>query len=202
MDETEYNIEGEIERSIVEVVPLGRVDAVACEVAAANIQAILGLSSRRVADWPTPDYAYLPARNQHDAGPILKALARDLEPPTLRLGITGLDLCLPILTYVYGEARIGGHTALVSLYRLSRDALGNRVPQALFFQRLAKVAVHETAHALGMEHCSAPLCLMHFSQGLRQLDALNLEFCSECLAGLTLERKRLFRSEGLPPSGQ
>ena len=100
------------------------------------------------------------------------------------------------------EARIGGHTALVSLYRLSRDALGNRVAQALFFQRLAKVAVHETAHALGMEHCSAPLCLMEFLQGLRQLDALSLEFCSECLAGLSRERKRLFRSEGPPPSGQ
>ena len=107
-----------------------------------------------------------------------------------------------ILTYVYGEARIGGHTALISLYRLSRDALGNRVPQGLLFQRLAKVAVHETAHALGMEHCVAPGCLMHFSQGLRQLDALNLEFCSECLAALTRERKRLLRSEGHPLSGQ
>lgn len=108
MDGTEHNVEGETERSIVEVIPLGRVDEVACEVAAANIQSILGLSSRRVADWPTPEYAYLPARNQHDAGLILKALARDLRPPTLRLGITVLDLCLPILTYVYGEARIGG----------------------------------------------------------------------------------------------
>jgi archaemetzincin len=202
MDGTEHNIEGETERSTVEVIPLGRVDEVACEVAAANIQSILGLSSRRVADWPTPEYAYLPARNQHDAGPILKALARDLRPPTLRLGITLLDLCLPILTYVYGEARIGGHTALISLHRISRDALGNRVPQGLFFLRLAKVAVHETAHALGMEHCFAPRCLMHFSQGLRQLDTLNLDFCSECLAGLTRERKRLFRSEGPHPSGQ
>ena len=54
MDGTEHNTEGETERAIVEVIPLGRVDAVACEVAAANIQSILGLSSRKGADWPIP----------------------------------------------------------------------------------------------------------------------------------------------------
>jgi archaemetzincin len=202
MGGSEHLSEGKPERLIVEVVPLGRVDAVACEVAAANIQTMLGLSAQRVSSWPTPEYSHLPARNQYDAGRILKALARDLEPPTLRLGIIALDLCLPILTYVYGEARIGGHNALVSLYRLGFDVQGNRVPQTLLFQRLAKVAVHETAHSLGLEHCYTPLCLMHFSQGLRHLDALNLEFCSECLAVLRRERVRLLRFEGIPLSGQ
>lgn len=83
--------------------------------AAANLQALLGFSARIQAPWPVPVYAHLPARSQYDAGPILKTMAQGLPPFQVRLGITVLDLCLPILSYVYGEALLGGRLAVASL---------------------------------------------------------------------------------------
>ncbi|MFP3981397.1 MAG: hypothetical protein ACLFUY_08390 [Desulfobacterales bacterium] len=177
-------------RRRVEVAALGRVDQLAVSVAAANIQAILGLMARVVPPWPDPDYAVLPGRSQYNAIPILKDLSRDLEDDTLRLGIISADLCLPFLSFVYGEAQIDGKAAVISLHRLRRGSDGKTAPSALFLQRLAKVAIHETAHVIGMTHCRKQGCIMCFSLELESLDALSMAFCPEC----DVERRQLVRA--------
>ena len=40
------------------------------------------------------------------------------------LGITGLDLYIPILTFVFGEAQMGGPCAIVSYHRLAQEFYG------------------------------------------------------------------------------
>lgn len=164
----------------VEVIPLGSVDEVSVSVAAANIQTFLGLAVDVAPPWPEPAYALIPVRGQYNALPILKALSDSIETGTRRLGLLAGDLCLPILTYVFGEAQVNGHAAVVSLRRLKQGQDGQRVPTHLFLERLAKVAVHEMSHVLGLTHCRAPQCLMSFSLGLEQLDALTLRFCPDC----------------------
>lgn len=176
-------------RRRVEILSLGRVDELAVSVAAANIQAILGLTAREVPPWPDPDYAVLPGRGQYNALPILKTLSRDLEDNALRLGITGADLCLPFLSFVYGEAQVNGKAAVVSLHRLKRGPDGKTAPSALFLRRLAKVAIHETAHVIGMTHCRQQGCIMCFSLELEALDSLSMTFCQEC----ELERRYRIR---------
>jgi archaemetzincin len=180
----------------VEVVPLGRVDPVALEVAAANLQAILGLGADILEAWPEPDYALLRERGQYNAGPILKALAEGRNGPPIRMGLTRLDLCLPILTFVYGEAQMGGQAAVVSYHRLGEERPGEIILPALLYERLAKVVVHEAAHVLGLSHCRAPACLMRFSQSLEQLDGLELLFCDQCQ--YELERRREILRRGGP----
>ena len=175
----------------VEVIPLDPVPLLACEMAAANIQTILGLPAKVLPAWDQPDYAYLPNRKQYDALPILKKLEIGRQRPSLRIAVTALDLCLPILTYVFGEARIGGHLAVISLFRLSRNPDGSRVPPSRLYERLIKVVLHETAHALGLEHCRVAGCLMNFSAGLEHLDALPLTFCPDCLRELVVPTKTL-----------
>lgn len=166
----------------VEVIPFGRIDEVAAAVVTANLQEFLHLQGEMSLPRSVPTEAHLPARNQYDAGIMLQALRADLGAGVLRLGLTNLDLTLPILTYVFGEALVGGRAAVVSLFRLGDDPGRPRLDLGRLYARLAKVALHETAHALGVAHCRQPGCLMRFSYGLEQLDLLEIQFCSRCRA--------------------
>jgi archaemetzincin len=176
---------------LAEVLPLGQVHPVALSVVAAHLQTILGLPARVSPPLPEPEYAHLALRQQYDAGLILKALANP-GATRLRLGLTAVDLCLPILTYVYGEARLGGLVAVVSIHRLQRESPGGeRPPHALVYRRLAKVALHEAGHALGLTHCLGQGCLMAFSQTQSHLDDLDLGFCPACGERLAARRRDL-----------
>ena len=176
---------------LVEVVPLGRVSGTATAVAAANLQAILGLDALVAPARPLPGHCLAPSRGQYDAGRLLLELAGEGAPPPLRLGLTASDLCLPFLTHVFGEAQLGGRAAVVSLRRLGRQEDGSRAPRDLLLERVAKVALHETAHILGLTHCRGAQCLMRFSGGLAELDRLDLAFCPACRWRLEAARREL-----------
>lgn len=164
----------------VEIVPLGRVDGVAVSVVAANLQAIGGLLADVVPAWSEPEYAIIPARRQYNAIPILQALEASAPDAVLRLGLMAGDLCLPIFSYVLGEAQVGGRAAVVSLFRLGEGGDGKPVESSLLYERIAKVALHEVAHVLGLHHCREPHCLMRFSLGSEHIDELSITFCPEC----------------------
>jgi len=184
---------------LVEVVPLGRVNQTAAAVVAANLQAIFGLDAGITDPWLEPDYALVSARGQYDAGPILEALAGNGPGLPLRVGLTRLDLCLPFLSYVFGEAQMEGRAAVVSTHRLGEGRRGGRASRSLVLERLAKVALHEMAHVLGLVHCRAPRCLMNFSPGLAALDRLGAFLCPACQALLDMRRRRLLAGRGRAP---
>lgn len=185
---------------LVEVVPLGRVNQTSSAVAAANLQALFGLDAKVIEPWPEPEYALVPARGQYDAGPILLALAQGGSGLPLRLGLTGRDLCLPFLSHVFGEAQMGGRAAVVSLHRLGDPAQGERAPDGLMLERLAKIALHEMAHVLGLVHCRAAGCLMNFSPSLAGLDRLAMLLCPACSAQLSRQRRRLLQAAKRAPA--
>ncbi len=174
---------------LAEVVPLGRVPPVACAVVAANLQAVLGLPTEVAVSRAIPARAHLRAREQYDAAPILSDLRGDLGAIRLRVGVTAADLCLPILTFVYGEALVGGRVAVVSSARRGPPARASCEDPGRIYERLAKVALHETAHALGLTHCRTDGCLMVFSVGLEMLDGLHLVFCPACEHRLAVWRR-------------
>lgn len=170
----------------VEITPLGDVDRTALSVIAANIQIFTGLPADVIPALPIPDYALVPGRMQYNALPIVKSLASETRPRSIRLGVMSDDLCLPIMTYVFGEAQLNGRAAVISLYRLREQR--NAKPD-LFLERTAKTALHETAHVLGLKHCGDPGCLMSFSMGLEQIDALPIGFCPECTRFIKMKTK-------------
>jgi archaemetzincin len=176
---------------LVEIIPLGLVEETACAVVEANLLALMNLPVQFQAPWLSPDFAHIKSRNQFNAASILQVLSRERSPNKLRLAMTALDLCLPIFSYVFGEAVLGGYLAVVSLYRLGRGSDGGEVPSSLFYERLAKVSLHEVSHALGVRHCREKDCLMHFSQGLQRLDNVPLHFCPKCQAALYRCRQNL-----------
>lgn len=178
------------ERALLDLIPLGRVDPLVLSIVAANIQAVLGLGTDVVVPRPKPDYAYLSSRRQYDAVKILKVLAAESAGAPLKLGITAFDLCIPILTYVYGESQLGGKAAVVSIHRLV-----HRDSREQTYIRIAKICVHEVGHIFGLEHCWDPGCLMRFSKQLEQLDQLPLRFCSACEYELARRLTRMLNEQ-------
>ncbi len=129
-----------------------------------------------------PRHAFDPRRRQHASGVILRWLLEHGPAEGKVLGITDRDLFIPILTYVFGEAQLGGRAALVSTARLYED-VELHGPQ-LLVERLAKEAVHEVGHAFGLVHCASEGCVMGRSPAVREVDEKTSELCEECRARL------------------
>jgi archaemetzincin len=160
---------------------MGRIPHTALRVIAANIQTLLETPVEMLAAMAIPEEAFQRHRCQYDAGLVLKYLARFSFPQHLRLlAITDVDLCTPIHTFVFGEAELGRNLAIVSDFRLKHMADGIMASEGTYYERLAKVALHEIAHTFSLYHCETPKCLMRFSYGLSHLDELDIFFCERC----------------------
>jgi archaemetzincin len=127
-----------------------------------------------------PTDAYDPRRQQHSSTRILKwLLERRPAHATKVVGITDVDLFIPILTFVYGEAQLGGAAAVVSTARLLSDN-GFLPDPALLTSRLEKECLHELGHTFGLLHCPLPTCVMARSVTLAQVDMKEPLLCHDC----------------------
>ncbi|RPJ84712.1 MAG: peptidase M54 [Acidobacteria bacterium] len=127
-----------------------------------------------------PTDSFDPRRLQHSSTSILKWLleTRPRHPGKI-VGLTDVDLFIPILTFVYGEAQLGGRAAVVSTARLSSEG-GFRPDHALLKDRVVKETVHELGHTFGLIHCPRPTCVMARSVNLVQVDAKDPRLCHDC----------------------
>ena len=130
-----------------------------------------------------PELAFDASRGQYNSRLLLDLLLRDRRPGAARvLGITGVDLFIPVLTYVFGEAQLGGPAAVVSTHRLASERYGLEPSPALLRQRLHKEAVHEVGHTFGLVHCHQGRCVMGSSTYVEEIDLKSERFCPRCLA--------------------
>jgi archaemetzincin len=102
------------------------------------------------------------------------------DTPGKVLGVTSLDLFVPVLTFVFGEAQLNGTAALVSTFRLNETFYGFPPNEALLEERLIKEAVHELGHTFGLIHCRDFACVMHSSTSVEEIDVKGKEFCGSC----------------------
>jgi archaemetzincin len=148
---------------------------------------------------PVPKEAYNAARNQYDSTRILYEIlnhAESTEAPSDRidrvLGVVSIDLYVPGLNFVFGEAQCPGKAAVISLCRLRPEFYGAPKDERLFLERAVKEAVHELGHTFGLRHCTDPLCVMHFSLHIGMTDVKRAEFCETCfrkIRGVTANPK-------------
>lgn len=163
------------------LIDMGHMSDTVLRVVAANIQTMLEVQVDTLAPMSIPEDAIQLHRGQYDAGLILKHLSRLSFPSHPRiLAITDVDLCSPVLTYVFGEAQMGAKAAIISDFRLKRNVDGAPTPPAVYYERIVKVALHEIAHTLSLYHCHTPGCLMQMSPSTVELDKLDIYFCDRC----------------------
>jgi archaemetzincin len=111
---------------------------------------------------------------------ILQRMDRAVDPDARVLGVTGFDLYVPILTFVFGEAQLDGNCAVVSTARLHEEFYGMPPRDDLLRERLLKEAAHELGHTFGLRHCPDWRCVMASSHAVERLDVKSAEFCKTC----------------------
>jgi archaemetzincin len=120
-------------------------------------------------------------RDQHNSELILRTLLA-LKPPQAdrMLGITEVDLFIPMLSFVFGQAQLSGTVAVVSAARLRQEFYGFPPEPVLSGQRLVVESVHEIGHTFGLTHCLDRTCPMSLSTSLRALDMKGSSLCVSC----------------------
>jgi len=131
---------------------------------------------------PVPQDVYNASRHQYHSTSILARIQDYVEKPQADrvLGVTEVDLYVPHLNFVFGEAQCPGRSAVISLFRLRPEFYGRSPNRNLFVERSVKEAVHEVGHTLGLGHCSNSACIMFFSNDIQMTDTKKLKFCEKC----------------------
>lgn len=126
-------------------------------------------------------YAYLRERGQYHATLVLARLLR-YQPTdvTTVVGITDVDLCVPVLTFVFGQAQLDGRGAIVSTHRLRNEYYGLPPDPEALVRRTVAEAVHELGHVYGLVHCPDYRCVMHASTSVDEVDVRGARFCTSC----------------------
>jgi archaemetzincin len=125
-----------------------------------------------------PAEAYYLPRQRYRAELVLEALGRQTTDRIL--GVTALDISTTKEPYtdwgIIGLGTIGGRTCVISSFRCKQRAPNVRAATV----RLAKTAVHEVGHTLGLEHCPNRGCLMEDADGSILTSDRDTDLCATC----------------------
>jgi archaemetzincin len=124
---------------------------------------------------------YDPARRQYDGLRLLKEVDSRVGPETLKaMGLFNVDLFIPILTYIFGQAFLNGRSGIASMYRFSNKRYGIKEDNHIILDRLKKEVIHELGHTFGLTHCYIPTCVMRSSTYVEDIDQKSQNICPGC----------------------
>jgi archaemetzincin len=165
------------------LLPIGPVDAQLLEWLAEALHEKFQVPAEVVLPPLDPSFALHAERQQHHSSEILARMQGYISHDSWRLlGVTPFDLYIPILTFVFGEAQLGGTAAVVSYHRLEQEFYGLPQDRDLLANRLLVEAVHELGHTLHLTHCTDYQCVMSPSHSVEWIDIKESCFCGDCLA--------------------
>jgi len=165
----------------LQLLPIGKVDGGLLKSLAPAMANTFGVPCEILSSSLDPEFAFHGERQQYHSSEILGQMQTLLKPNSWRmLGVATVDLYIPILTFVFGEAQIGGPCAVVSLHRLRQEFYGLPHDHDLLQQRLIKEAVHEVGHTVDLAHCDDYQCVMAPSHAVEWIDLKDSLLCGAC----------------------
>jgi archaemetzincin len=124
---------------------------------------------------------YDPGRRQYNGVKLLKEVDTLYSCDTDKtLGLFNVDLFVPILTYIFGQAFLSGRTGIASLYRLSNERYGMISNDKFILERFKKEVIHELGHTFGLIHCHISSCVMRSSTYVEDIDQKSANLCLKC----------------------
>jgi archaemetzincin len=184
------------DRPEIGVLPYGDVNLRLADTITTAINKVYGIHVGTMDRTVLPAAAFVNIKTPRYRADKILALLTDFKPDTLIciLALTDKDISItkrdasgqikePRSKYedfgIFGLANSPGDAAVVSTYRLKHK------DQAMFINRLKKVAVHEIGHTLGLPHCESASCVMaDAAESIRTIDQARLELCDRCRASL------------------
>ena len=124
---------------------------------------------------------YDPSRRQYDGNRLLKEITNSYaKEQNKTLGLFNVDLFIPILTYIFGQAYLNGKAGIASIYRLRNERYGIFRDEKVLINRFRKEVIHELGHTFGLIHCYDPTCVMRSSTYVEDIDQKNHQLCHKC----------------------
>jgi archaemetzincin len=174
--------------NMVHLLPVGKVDVSLLRNLRAAIPQCLSVACEIFPIELDPAPAYHAERQQYHSSEILQRMQALVRPQDWRLlAVAGVDLYIPILKYVFGEAQMAGPCAVVSTYRLRQEFYGLDRDDALLNQRLLKESIHELGHTLDLRHCQDYRCVMASSHAVEWIDLRGSTLCDSCRCQVELK---------------
>jgi len=172
------------------VLAISEVDTTLLEKLSADLEKIFGQKVEVNQSPLNLEFAYNAEREQYYSSAILEKLPKIGSEACERiLSIVDVDLYVPDLNFVFGQADMVEKTAVISMIRLRPDYYGLPEDEGLLRERTLKESVHELGHTYGLGHCPDKKCVMHFSNSLRDTDIKSSSFCENCKKKLMLVRR-------------
>lgn len=166
---------------MLELLPIGNIDARLLQNLAPALADAFRVPCRIVDARLDPHFAFHSERQQYHSSEILHALQQHAADGAWRvLGVTSVDLYIPILTFVFGEAQMGGPCAVVSSHRLMQEFYGLPADPGILIERLVKESVHEVGHTFDLTHCDDYGCAMAPSHAVEWIDLKEVTLCANC----------------------
>ncbi|RPI17735.1 MAG: archemetzincin [Ignavibacteriae bacterium] len=99
--------------------------------------------------------------------------------------ITELDIYVPVLTFLFGEAQLKGKHSIISVCRLHEEFYSGVTNNELLYERAIKEVYHELGHNFGLIHCNDWDCVMHSSNSIEEVDLKGNTYCRNCFGLLS-----------------
>src|SRR5437868_8189682 len=166
---------------LLQLLPIGAVDDWMLYDLCPELERIVPISCQVLPTRLDPQFAFHGERQQYHSSEILQRMQSLLTAESWRmLGIGVVDLYIPILTFVFGEAQMGGPCAVVSAHRLRQEFYGLAPDEKLLRERLLKEVMHELGHTLALTHCEDYRCAMAPSHAVEWIDLKQTALCGAC----------------------
>jgi archaemetzincin len=163
------------------VVAIGSVEEKALQCIENTAEEWFPLPVRRLQPLSAPDGAYDTKRKQYQSVELMKMLAQCAPRDAARMvGVTNVDLAIPMLSFLFGQAQLDGPVAVISLCRLRQEFYGLPPDEDLLNERIVKELLHELGHSFGLTHCSDRECAMSLATHIELVDAKTGRYCAQC----------------------